>query len=193
MHIKFIFALLPFLITFNLMGYEAMHEKTPVGEIKVLQLPARIALEASSGKSYFEENNGLFRSLFRYISKHDLSMTTPVEADIKPGKMRFFVGNADAKKSRPDTHAVTVKNLQPILVVAIGMRGSYSEENFEKNRGKLQNWVKLNSKYKPSGTPAYGVYWDGPFIPWFLKRSEVHLPITPLPTLSDPNQPTDNP
>jgi effector-binding domain-containing protein len=192
-HTQFIFALLSLLITFNLMGYEVMHEKTPVGEIKVLQLPARTALEASSERSYFEENNGLFRTLFRYISKHDLSMTTPVEADIKPGKMRFFVGNADAGKSRPNTSSVTVKNLQPTLVVAIGIRGSYSEENFEENRDKLEKWVEVNEKHQPSGTPAYGVYWDGPFTPWFLKRSEVHVPILPLPILSDSNQPTDNP
>ena len=32
-------------------------------------------------------------------------MTTPVEADIKPGKMRFFVGEKDMKK-----------NLSPIIL-----------------------------------------------------------------------------
>ena len=95
-YIKFIFALPFLLFTLNLMGFEAMHEKTPVGELKILQLPARTALEANAGQSYFSENNGLFRTLFRYISKHDLSMTTPVEADIEPGKMRFFVGGKDA-------------------------------------------------------------------------------------------------
>ena len=99
-----------------------MHEKTPVGKITVLELPARIALEAKSSKNYFSENNGLFRKLFGYISKHDLSMTTPVEADIDPGKMRFFVGEKDAKKPRPETTAVTVRNLDPITVVAIGIR-----------------------------------------------------------------------
>ena len=55
------------------MAYESMHEKTPVGEIKILKLPARTALEAVSDDHYFEENNGLFRKLFGYISKHDLA------------------------------------------------------------------------------------------------------------------------
>ena len=158
------------------MAYESMHEKTPVGEIKILKLPARTALEAVSDDHYFEENNGLFRKLFGYISKHDLAMTTPVEADIEPGKMRFFVGEDDLQKPRPNTNTVTVRDLKPMTVVAIGVRGGYSAENFEKYQEKLLDWLGNNPNYEQAGS-AYAVYWDGPFIPWFLKRSEIHLPI----------------
>jgi len=160
------------------MAYESIHEKTPVGEVKILELPARIALEATSDDHYFAENNGLFRKLFGYISKHDLAMTTPVEADINPGKMRFFVGKKDAEKPRPDTSAVTVRDLEPMTVVAIGIRGSYSAEDFKDNKTTLLTWLKENPEYEQAGS-AYAVYWDGPFIPWFLKRSEIHLPIEP--------------
>jgi hypothetical protein len=186
------FTLLLLLTTFNLMGFEAMHEKTPVGEIKVLQLPARTALEANTGPSYFSENNGLFRTLFRYISKHDLSMTTPVEAEIEPGRMRFFVGGKDANKSRPSTDSVTVKELEPMRVLAIGIRGSYDEENFRENRDLLLQWIDEQTTYKRAGEP-YAVYWDGPYVPWFLKRSEIHLPIRLSTQESKQNPPTENP
>ena len=63
-------------------------------------------------------------------------MTTPVEADINPGKMRFFVGEQDAEKPRPNTSAITTRELEPITVVAIGIRGSY-EENFTENKTAL--------------------------------------------------------
>ena len=162
----------------RVMAYESMHEKTPVGVIKIIKLPARIALEATSDDHYFAENNGLFRKLFGYISKHDLAMTTPVEADINPGKMRFFVGEEDAEKPRPNTSVVTVRDLEPITVVAIGIRGSYSEENFTENKKALLTWLEENPDYEQADS-AYAVYWDGPFIPWFLKRSEIHLPIQP--------------
>ena len=191
-YIKFIFALPFLLFTLNLMGFEAMHEKTPVGEIKILQLPARTALEANAGQSYFSENNGLFRTLFRYISKHDLSMTTPVEAEIEPGRMRFFVGGKDANKSRPTTDSVTVKKLEPMQVLAIGIRGSYDEENFRENRDRLIQWIDEQTTYEPAGEP-YAVYWDGPYIPWFLKRSEIHLPIRLSIQESETNQPIENP
>ena len=94
----FISTLSLFLFAASLTAYDSMHEKTPVGEIKILVLPERIALEASTDTSYFSENNGLFRKLFRFINSNDISMTTPVEADIKPGKMRFFVGKDDLDK-----------------------------------------------------------------------------------------------
>ena len=74
------------LIAPSLSAYDSMYEKTPVGKIMVLELPERLALEAKSGNSYFDADNGLFRKLFRFISSNDVSMTTPVEADIKPGK-----------------------------------------------------------------------------------------------------------
>ena len=187
--ISFLFTFPALLANLPLMGYEAMHEKTPVGEIKVLELPKRIALEAKSPQGYFSENNGLFRTLFRYISQHDLSMTTPVEAEIEPGKMRFFVGEKDAAKKRPNTGNVEVINLDPITVVAIGIRGSYNSENFLKHEKLLLEWIDTNPDYETSGT-AYAVYWDGPFIPWLLKRSEVHLPIRSSQKESEKNQPS---
>ena len=191
-YIKFIFALPFLLFTLNVMGFEAMHERTPVGEIKILQLPARTALEANADQSYFSENNGLFRTLFSYISKHDLSMTTPVEAEIEPGKMRFFVGGKDANKSCPSTDSVEVKELEPMQVLAIGIRGSYDEENFRENRDRLVRWIEEQAVYEAAGD-AYAVYWDGPYIPWFLKRSEIHLPIRLRTQESDTIQPFQNP
>ena len=189
------FIIIPLLLLIHtpwVMAYESMHEKTPVGEIKILELPARIALEATSDDHYFAENNGLLRKLFDYISKHDLPMTTPVEADINPGKMRFFVGEQDAEKPRPNTSAVTVRDLEPITVLAIGIRGSYSEENFTENKTALLNWLKENPDHEHADS-AYAVYWDGRFIPWFLKRSETHLPIRLSTQESETKQITENP
>ena len=88
-----------------------MYEKTPVGKIMVLELPERLALEAKSGNSYFDADNGLFRKLFRFISSNDVSMTTPVEADIKPGKMRFFVGEKDMNKNLQSSNSVKVAKM----------------------------------------------------------------------------------
>ena len=158
------------------MAYESMHDKTPVGEIKVLKLPKRTALEVSTNRSYFSENNGLFRKLFKYINQNDIAMTTPVEAVVNPGKMRFFVGNKDKNKASNNSKDVQVIELPEILVVSVGIRGSYTEERYEKGLNKLLAWVSTNPNYERKGTP-YGVYWNGPFVPGFLKRSEVHLPI----------------
>ena len=160
----------------ELIAYESIHEKTSVGTIKILKIPERLALETQSDTAYFEADNGLFRKLFRYISDNGISMTTPVEAEIKPGKMRFFVGEKDKVKPIRSSSVVEVKKLSPMLVVAIGIRGSYSEDRFRKNEKELISWIKKNEKYEATGN-AYAVYWHGPFVPGFLKRSEVHVPI----------------
>tara|TARA_B100000886_G_scaffold154405_1_gene105110 strand:- start:23269 stop:23838 length:570 start_codon:yes stop_codon:yes gene_type:complete len=157
-------------------GYEAMHEKTPVGIIKILNLPERIALEASSKVSYFDENNGLFRKLFRYISNNDIAMTTPVEADITPGKMRFFVGADDIDKKFIDSKEVKIKSVPTLKVIAIGIRGGYTKARFLENEKKLYHWLTENKNFEKAGE-TYGVYWNGPFVPGLLKRSEIHLPI----------------
>ena len=163
-------------ISQTLYSYESMHEKTPVGEIVIIDLPERIALEASTSMTYFSENNGLFRKLFKYIGKNDISMTTPVEAEIEPGKMRFFVGEQDLKKSFGDSEDVKVRKLVPRKVASIGIRGGYSEERYLKNLKRLNDWVDANESLEIIGLP-YGVYWNGPFVPGPFKRSEIHIPI----------------
>jgi hypothetical protein len=160
----------------SLNAYEPMQQKTPVGEIQILRLPVRVALETHSEVSYFQADNGLFRNLFRYINANDISMTTPVEAEINPGSMRFFVGKKDQLKAIQSTSAVEVKKIDPLVVLAIGIRGSYSEDRFRKSQKRLLSWINKNEKYE-AVSEAYAVYWNGPFVPGFFKRSEVHLPI----------------
>jgi len=167
-------------IPFFLIAYESMHDKTPVGKIVTIDLPERLALEAKTNGAYFVSDNGLFRKLFRYISNNDVSMTTPVEADINPGKMRFFVGKKDASKNLQSNNSVDVITLPTRKVVSIGIRGGYSKKNFLENKKKLEIWLSENKQFTQSGD-AYGVYWNGPFVPGFFKRSEVHIPIIKAP------------
>ena len=179
---KIKFAILPLLLLASLLiasslsAYEAMYKKTPVGEIKIMSLPGRIALESKTEGPYFQTNNGLFRKLFRYISSNDIEMTVPVEADIQPGRMRFFVGGKDKAKKIKSTSDVEVRQIEPQQVLTIGIRGSYSYERFQSSKLKLAEWLSRNEKYEATGE-AYAVYWDGPFVLGFFKRSEVHVPI----------------
>ena len=174
--LKFILFIASIMLSYSLFAYENMHDKTPVGKIVVLELPERMAMEASTDKSYFSENNGLFRKLFRYINQNDISMTTPVEADINPGKMRFFVGSKDLSRKIVSSDQVQIRKIPPRKVVSIGIRGSYSEKKFLDNVSRLTQWLDQNTNFEPDGAP-YGVYWNGPFIPSPFKRSEIHIPI----------------
>ena len=125
-----------------LQAYQSMYEKTPVGEIKIIELPARLALEARTEGSYFQANNGLFRKLFRYISSNDVSMTTPVEADINPGKMRFFVGGKDKLKKLRSNDSVKVIKIPACTVVSIGIRGGLLRREILIKQSKINCMVR---------------------------------------------------
>ncbi len=165
-----------FYVGTNMYAYEAAFKKAPVGDIEVKTIPGSMLLSAEKEGNYFDRDNELFMSLFRYIQDNNVSMTVPVEAEIEKAQMRFYVGSKDQAKDLQNRPGVQVISVPQRTVVSIGIRGSYSKSNFEEAKIKLENWLKNNNDYKQTGV-AYAVYWDAPFIPWFLKRSEVHIPI----------------
>jgi len=157
-------------------AYDQAFAKTDVGTIELKTIPASRLIVSESDDHYFKENNGLFRPLFRYISRNDIAMTTPVEAEMMTGKMYFYLG-ADAKgRELPATEEVRVIEMPERKVASIGVRGGYSEENFAAALDKLEAWLAKHPTHKASGA-ARGIFWNGPYVPWFLKRFEVHLPV----------------
>lgn len=159
-------------------AYESAFEPTPVGTMEVITLPPAITMEAGTEGPYFEKANDLFRQLFRYLKKHEVTMTAPVQGDVSKTKMRFFLGSKDAKRGLDDDGSVTLIELPRRTVATVGARGSYSEKNFHKARARLETWIKKQAEYHIAGD-AYGVYWDSPFTLWFLKRFDVHIPVRP--------------
>lgn len=162
-------------------AYEKTMTRTKAGAIEVKTIPASLALQADADTSYFDEENGLFRTLFRYISREDIKMTVPVEADVDKGTMRFFVGTKDREKELPETKGVVVKHIPAKQVVSIGFLGPYSEKNYHKHLEKLQQWLEENQQeWKSVGEPV-AVYWDGPFRLSAWKRAEIYVEIRPVP------------
>lgn len=155
---------------------ERAFEKTDVGKIEVKVIPESKLLVADSEGRYFDKSNQLFYLLFNYIKKHNVTMTTPVEADIEKANMRFYVGTKDSGKELQSEDEVEVIIFPERKVASIGARGSYSEQNVNKSRVQLEEWLKESPLYSADG-PVYGVYWNSPFTPWFLKRFEVHIPV----------------
>ena len=161
----------------NAMAYEAAYPMTAAGVCEIKTLPAGVLLEARSEGEYFRENNGLFRRLFEAIQKNQVPMTTPVEAGVRPGTMVFYLDPKSAKRTDLVLQSgVRRREVEERVVASIGIRGGYSKESFEGNAQKIREWIKTQPGWKPAGEP-YVVYWNSPFMIWFLKRSEVHLPV----------------
>ena len=160
------------------LAYEKAFPATKPGSIEVKSIPEHTLIVAQRGESYFDENNALFRNLFRYISKNDVSMTTPVKADIDPGKMYFYVGSKDVSKDLKDTEQVKVISEPQRSVLSIGVRGSYSEKNYSKACGQLIAHLAESKNLEKTGQP-YAIFWHGPYVPGFMKHFEIHIPVKP--------------
>ena len=140
-----------------------------------------------------------FRRLYKYISGHNrknrsISMTAPVnqEADSEKIAMTAPVGQekvADkwritflmpseytlATLPEPLDQRVTIRQETGRLIAAIRYSGSWSQEKYRHNKDQLELLI-LNNGLKPIGPPVWARY-DPPFMPWFLRRNEVLIPV----------------
>ncbi|NCG08348.1 MAG: hypothetical protein GWO81_02065 [Verrucomicrobia bacterium] len=159
-------------------AYESAFPKTDVGVIEIKELPSCKVIVARSKVAYFKEASSLFRPLFDYIKDNEIAMTVPVEAEIDPGAMYFYLGTEAAARELKETDGVKVKALPTRTVASIGLRGGYGEANFLAAKAKLEAWLAERMDLKVTG-PARAIYWNGPFTLPALKRGEIHIPIAP--------------
>jgi hypothetical protein len=148
----------------------------------------------------FEDvGNEGFRRLYKYISGHNrkkqsISMTAPVnqEADFEKIAMTAPVGQekvADkwritflmpskytlATLPEPLDERVALRQETGRLMAAVRYSGSWSREKYRQNRDLLELLI-LKNGLKPIGPPVWARY-DPPFMPWFLRRNEVLIPV----------------
>ena len=158
-------------------GTPEMYPMTEPDVIEIKTIPASRILVAEADGSYFDESGQLFGRLFDYIKGHNVPMTAPVEGSLdEDARMIFYVGPQVEDEGLDDEGKVRVLKIPERNVASIGARGSYKEKNVRKYMLQLQAWLDENPEYEAVG-PAYSVYWNPPFIPWFLKRFEVHIPV----------------
>ncbi len=159
--------------------YERAFAPTAPGVFEIKTLPAGTVLVAESDGTYFDRSNPLFRRLFGYIREKDISMTTPVEGDLDAARMRFYVGRADREKAT-GSPGVRVVQVPARSVAALGARGTYRAGHVAELEKELRSRL-AETAWQADG-PAYAVFWNAPFVPWFLKKLEVHVPVVPKPS-----------
>lgn len=91
-----------------------------------------------------------------------------------------MIDNTSGAPVSPKTlpEGVVVLTRPERLVVSHGGRGGYSRSHFEEARAAALAWLATRPDLTADG-PAYAVYWNSPFMPGFLKRYEVHIPVHP--------------
>ncbi len=160
-------------------GYESIYPATPVGAIEIKTVPEAIVLHARADLPYFDHFVPAYLALNDYIKAHRMALTVPVEADTDDrSRMRFYPGSGDREKDLKPAEKVTVETMPARTVVSVGLRGDYRQRTYETGLKKLREWLAAHPEWREAGPPTTA-YWDTAFVPGFLKRSEVQIPVQP--------------
>ncbi len=164
---------------------EGWPKLTPVGEIQVKAYPTYRAAQIDAGQETAASDSGLFRPLFNHIKRNDIAMTAPVEMTYQgdePVSMAFVYRTTSQGTAGPDNAdpRVKVQDVPGQQAASLGVRGRYTAERYATAVDKLNAWLEENkSQWKPIGQPRLLGY-NSPFVPWFMRYSEVQVPVEPV-------------
>lgn len=168
-------------------------------DFEVREYEPHIIAETLVDGDFDKAGNKAFSRLFKYISgnnksRQKIEMTAPVAQGAGSEKidMTSPVGQQEAggrwavsfmmpasysleTLPEPQDPAVVLRQVPARHIAAVRYSGFWSEEGYMLNRDKLEAWIKKN-RFRVVGGPIWARY-DPPFMPWFLRRNEILVPI----------------
>ena len=168
-------------------------------DFEIRQYDPQIVAETFVEGDLEEVGNEGFRRLYAYISgentrKQSISMTAPVSQESGSVKIAMTAPVKQEKKDNqwritflmpseytletlpePNDARVILTQEPGRLMAAVKYSGTWSEEGYEENRALLEEYIQKRG-LTAAGEPVWARY-DPPFMPWFLRRNEVLIPI----------------
>lgn len=168
--------------------------------IEVRNYAPHLVAETLVDGAFDKAGSKAFSRLFEYISGNNtasqkiamtapvaqqaegetIAMTSPVGQQQVDGQWRVsFVMPATyslATLPAPKDPAVTIREVPARQIAAVRYSGFWSEKAYTSNKDDLLNWIEKNG-YRIDGEPVWARY-NPPFMPWFLRRNEVLIPVT---------------
>ena len=164
---------------------EGFPELTAPNQIEVKQYPSYRAATYETKGDLSQAANQAFSPLYQHISSNNISMTAPVETLYPASTLEGSTsGEAEVSflyRSREIVPAeiadnIELKDIPAMTVVSLGLKGAYSYESYQQGLKRLSSWLEKNPDYQRVGNPRRFFY-DGPYVPDGMKRSEIQIPI----------------
>src|SRR5512137_1778525 len=139
-----------------------------------------------------------FQRLFRYISGENraaekITMTAPVEQEAVSAKIAMTAPVEQQRAGarwriafvlpgsytlttapRPTDDRVVLAEAPPRRMAVVRYRGTWSEARYDEELAMLRKFIGERG-LSAVGEPVFARY-DPPFMPWFLRRNEIHIP-----------------
>jgi len=172
------------------------------GEFALREYSKHIVAETYVEGPFEQVGNEGFRRLAAYINgenrkKQSIAMTAPVHQEVLSEKIAMTAPVNQEKSAdtwritfvmpekysldtlpEPIDPRVSIKQDPGRLMATVRYSGTWSRKRYEENKKRLQAWIKKRG-FKQTGEPVWARY-DPPFMPWFLRRNEVLIPVDPL-------------
>ena len=169
------------------------------GNFELRQYEPHIVAETTVDGDFDEVGNEGFRRLFDYISgknrkRQSISMTAPVSQEAESEKIpmtapvnqvrigekyriTFLMPAKYTMETLPEPldNRVKLKEVPGELIAALRYSGTWSRDHYEEKRIRLQGLLREKG-LEPAGEPIFARY-NPPFMPWFLRRNEVLIPV----------------
>ncbi len=159
---------------------------TPPGAIDLKTYPSVRAAEVDGTGDPDSGMNGAFWPLFNHIKEHSIAMTSPVEMtyrglqgsaqpDPSAWSMAFLYRRPELNQAGVEGRVV-VRDTEPMTVIAIGMKGSYSMDLVQRGMRKIEDWLAANPHWEAHGEWR-SLYYNGPSLLFWNKWAEVQHPV----------------
>ena len=168
------------------------------GDLEIREYAPCVLAEVVVAAELEEAGDQAFSKLFRYISgdnraRGKIAMTAPVAQEAREkiamtapvGQERTPTGYAVSFMMPagytletlpvPTDPAVKLRQVPARRMAAIRYSGSWNEAGFQKHKRELEGWMRAKG-LEAAGEAVWARY-NPPFMPWFLRRNEVLIPL----------------
>ena len=169
------------------------------GDFDLRQYAPHIVAETTVEGAFDKVGSEGFRRLAGYINgenrtKQSIAMTAPVSQEAQSEKIAMTAPVGQEKSGdrwritfvMPSEYAldtlpepvdprIEIKQEPGRLMAAVRYSGTWNREGYEENKKRLLAWIEERG-FRQTGDPVWARY-NPPFMPWFLRRNEVLIPV----------------
>ena len=175
------------------------------GSFELRAYSSYLIAETEVEAGFMNAGNIAFGRLFRYISganaaQAEIAMTAPVEQASQGEKIAMTAPVEQAKGDgvyrvgfivprkynrdtvpKPTDQRVIIREVPPRTVAVWRYSGRWTEDNFRQHEQDLRRALQARNLQPAPGDSAIIARYDAPFMPWFMRRNEVLIPLEKSP------------